>query len=140
MDYQEIVKIITDKIIKNLKNNDIKKIRSEDIINSDISFGGILKSFSEILDLNKINIIVGEFKKGEGLKKHYHKFPIEEVYYILEGEVEVTIGSNKIIAKRGDVLSVKPEVVHWPLNKKDEVSKILFILSQIEESEPVLVE
>ena len=140
MDYQKLVEIITEKVIENLKTNNVKKIRWEDISKSDTSFGGTLKSFSGALDLDKINIIIGEFEKGEGLKKHYHKYPTEEVYYILEGEVEVTVGSNKIIAKKGDVLSVKPEVVHWPINKKDEVCKILFILSQIEESNPIVVE
>jgi len=139
-DYQKLIDEIADKVIKSLKTGEVKKTSWESIGKIDHSFGGSLKSFSNMLGLENIDIIIGEFKKGEGLKKHYHKAPTEEVYYILEGEAEVNIKDMSIIAKKGDILSVPPNTIHWPINHKDEICKILFILAPIEKESAVIIE
>lgn len=136
--YQKLIEEIAEKVIKNLKVNDIKKSSWESIKDIDYSFGGSLKSFTRILGLSHMDIIIGKFKKGEGLKKHYHKAPTEEVYYILEGEVDVNIKDNKIVLKKGEMLSVPPNTLHWPINNRDEVCRILFILSPPEKEPPVI--
>lgn len=86
-DYQKLIEEIANRVIESLKTSEIKKTNWESLEDIDYSFGGSLKSFTSILGLEHIDIIIGEFKKGEGLKNHYHKAPTEEIYYILEGEV-----------------------------------------------------
>lgn len=138
--YQRLVEEIADKIIKNINSNCIRKSSWGNGGEIDYSFGGTLKSFTRVLDLDHMDIIISEFKKGEGLKKHYHKDPTEEVYYILEGEAEITISDKKVIAKKGDILSISPGTAHWPVNNKDQICRILFILSPKEKEKPILLE
>ena len=140
MEYNELIEIITNKVLENHVADALKKTNWDSIIEVDKSFGGTLKLFSGALGIKNVNIIVGEFGKGEGLKKHYHKPPAEEVYYILEGEVELTIDNLKKIIKKGDIIFVKPNIVHRPINQKDNICRILFILSPIEKESPVIVE
>ena len=127
-DYQKLVKKITEEVIKSLETSNYKKANWENVTEIDYSFGGSLKSFSKFLNLKNIDIVLGEFRKGEGLKKHYHKVPTEEVYYILEGEVEVAIEDRKITARKGDIFSIPPSTVHCPINNNYEICRILFIL------------
>ncbi|MCL5985170.1 MAG: DUF296 domain-containing protein [Actinobacteria bacterium] len=136
----EILEPAPGEMIKDIQAVDVKKVNWDEVLDIDRSFGGALKAFTSTLNLNNIDILIGEFKKGERLKKHLHKHPTEEVYYMIEGEVEVTIDDEKTIAKKGDLLFVPPEVVHWPINQKDEVCRILFILSPKEKESPTILE
>jgi len=137
-----LVKIISDEIIK----YDYTKQNKKDIHNwqsvseSYYDLGGELKILTGVFDLKNIDIIIGKFKKEEGLKKHYHKYPTEEIYYIIEGEGEINIDGEILIAKKGDLLSIKPEVPHFPINRQDKLLWVLFILSPIEKSPPVILE
>ena len=143
MEYKELIDKITNEVLENLRNcnetNNIRKTHWDNVLDTDLSFGGTLKIFSNVLRTENIDIIIGEFKKGEGLKKHYHKKPTEEIYYILEGEIEINVNDKKTTAKKGDMISVMPETVHWPINIKDQVCSILFILSPREKEPPVIV-
>ena len=140
MEYQELIDTITAEVIKNLKKNIIKKTNWDSTSETNLSFGGKLKAFSNILDTKNVDVIIGEFKKGESLKKHYHKYPTEEIYYVLEGEIEVNIGGIKTTAKKGDILFIEPETIHWPINTKEAPCRILFILSPREAGPPVITE
>jgi unsaturated pyranuronate lyase len=51
-----------------------------------------------------------EFTAGSSIHEHFH--PEEEVYEVIEGELEVTIGGNSQIAKPGVVAIVPPNVRH----------------------------
>jgi len=139
MQYEELVKKITDEVLKNIGSFNIRKTCWDNVTDKDLSFGGTLKVFSDLLGLKNIDVVMGEFKKGEGLKKHYHIHPTEEIYYVLEGEIEVTIDGNKTTVKKGEMLYVKPEAIHCPINTKDQVCRILFILSPRENKPPVIV-
>jgi len=48
MEYQELIDTITAKIIKNLETNIVKKTNWNNISETDTSFGGTLKAFSNI--------------------------------------------------------------------------------------------
>jgi quercetin dioxygenase-like cupin family protein len=50
------------------------------------------------------------FSAGSLIHEHFH--PEEEVYEVIEGELEVTIGGNSHIAKPGVVAIVPPNVRH----------------------------
>lgn len=139
-DYRKLVEEITNKVIESLKSSEVKKTDWESVKKIDSNLGGTLKAFSSILGLENMDILIGEFKKGEGLKKHYHKAPTEEIYHVLNGEIEVTTENKVIIIKKGEMLSIPPNIFHRPINHRDEVCKILFILSPREEGDPVVIE
>lgn len=42
--------------------------------------------------------------------EHIHKQL--EIFYLLEGEVKITLNHNKILMKQGDVLVVFPNMIH----------------------------
>lgn len=50
-------------------------------------------------------------KPGFHLGRHHHKI-MTEVFYILEGEVELVFDDETIIAKPGDTITVPPNVWH----------------------------
>ena len=51
-----------------------------------------------------------EFDKGASIHEHFH--PEEEVYEVLEGELEITIDGSAQIARPGLVAIVPPNVRH----------------------------
>lgn len=51
-----------------------------------------------------------DFTAGSSIHEHFH--PEEEVYEVIEGELEVTIGGNSQVAKPGVVAIVPPNVRH----------------------------
>lgn len=50
-------------------------------------------------------------KPGFYLGRHYHKI-MTEVFYVLEGEVELIFDDSTIVAKVGDTITVPPNVWH----------------------------
>ena len=63
-------------------------------------------------------------KPGFYLKRHYHKV-MTEVFYMLEGELELIFDDETIIAKAGDTITVPPNV--WHAAKCVEGGKMLTI-------------
>ena len=51
-----------------------------------------------------------EFKRGASIHEHFH--PEEEVYEVLEGELELTVESTTHIARPGTVIIVPPGARH----------------------------
>jgi quercetin dioxygenase-like cupin family protein len=51
-----------------------------------------------------------EFTAGSSIHAHFH--PEEEIYEVLEGELEVTINGESEIVKPGVVAIVPPNVLH----------------------------
>ena len=51
-----------------------------------------------------------DFKRGSSIHEHFH--PQEEVYEVIEGELEVTIDGQTQIAKPGVVAVVPPNARH----------------------------
>lgn len=51
-----------------------------------------------------------EFTAGSSIHEHFH--PEEEVYEVIDGELEVTIGGRSEIAKPGVVAIVPPNTRH----------------------------
>lgn len=58
------------------------------------------------------------------LSRHYHKI-MTEVFYILEGELELIFDDETIIAKPGDTVTVPPNV--WHAAKCEKGGKMLTI-------------
>jgi len=63
-------------------------------------------------------------KPGFHLGRHHHKI-MTEVFYILEGEVELIFDDETIVAKSGDTITVPPNV--WHEAKCEKGGKMLTI-------------
>lgn len=63
-------------------------------------------------------------KPGFYLGRHHHKI-MTEVFYILEGEVELIFDDETIICKAGDTITVPPNV--WHAAKCEKGGKMLTI-------------
>ena len=59
----------------------------------------------------ELSIVEDTLKPGFFLARHHHKI-MTEIFYILEGEVELIFDHETIIAKAGDTITVPPHVWH----------------------------
>jgi mannose-6-phosphate isomerase-like protein (cupin superfamily) len=62
-------------------------------------------------------VIFVDLPPGGGPKLHRH--PYEEVFIVLEGQANFTVGSGTVDARAGQVLVVKPGVPHKFINSGD---------------------
>lgn len=59
----------------------------------------------------ELSIVEDTLKPGFYLGRHYHKI-MTEVFYVLEGEVELIFDDESITAKPGDTITIPPHVWH----------------------------
>ncbi|MCH2085071.1 MAG: cupin domain-containing protein [Saprospiraceae bacterium] len=59
----------------------------------------------------ELSFVEDTLKPGFYLGRHHHKM-MTEVFYILEGEVELIFDDETIVAKAGDTITVPPNVWH----------------------------
>ena len=59
----------------------------------------------------ELSFVEDTLKPGFYLARHHHKI-MTEVFYILEGEVELIFDDETIVAKPGDTVTVPPHVWH----------------------------
>ena len=59
----------------------------------------------------ELSFVEDKLKPGFFLARHYHKI-MTEVFYILEGEVELIFDDESIICRPGDTITVPPNVWH----------------------------
>lgn len=55
---------------------------------------------------------------GKSFRSHYHE-AMEEVFIILDGEVEMTLGDEKAMLGRGDTVVIPEKMVHVMKNLTD---------------------
>lgn len=60
---------------------------------------------------NELCFVEDTLKPGFHLARHHHKI-MTEVFYILEGEVELIFDDETVVAKAGDTVTVPPNVWH----------------------------
>lgn len=66
--------------------------------------------------------------KTVGAPVHIHK-KMEEIFYVIEGEVHLIIGSEHIIGRVGDVILIPRGTIHGFSNKGEKPLKILIMFS-----------
>ncbi|MEM6766942.1 MAG: cupin domain-containing protein [Bacteroidota bacterium] len=59
----------------------------------------------------ELSIVEDTLKPGFYLARHHHKI-MTEIFYILEGEVELIFDDETVVAKAGDTITVPPHVWH----------------------------
>lgn len=72
----------------------------------------------------ELSFVEDTLKPGFYLARHHHKI-MTEVFYILEGEVELIFDDETILAKPGDTITVPPNV--WHAAKCEAGGKMLTI-------------
>ncbi|RNC79640.1 MAG: cupin domain-containing protein [Balneola sp.] len=79
---------------------------------------------SSRLTNGELSFVEDTLKPGFYLGRHHHKI-MTEVFYILEGEVELIFDDETIVAKAGDTITVPPNV--WHAARCTEGGKMLTI-------------
>ena len=71
-----------------------------------------------------------EFHPAPGFSTgdHVHG-TIEEIFYVVEGEVRVRVGDRTVIGRPGDFVIVPPGVAHGFGNAGDQPAKMLLVIS-----------
>lgn len=72
----------------------------------------------------ELSMVEDTLKPGFYLGRHHHKI-MTEVFYILEGEVELIFDDETIIATAGDTITVPPHV--WHAARCEQGGKMLTI-------------
>lgn len=72
----------------------------------------------------ELSFVEDTLKPGFYLARHHHKI-MTEVFYILEGEVELVFDDETVIAKSGDTVTVPPNI--WHAAKCEKGGKMLSI-------------
>lgn len=103
--------------------------------------GGILKRVGEYLSMPVgVNMVIGIFPPGEGLKKHYHKSPTAELYYVCSGEGKVILDGETMKVTKGTVIYVAPEKEHCIINTGQGNLEAVFILAPPSKEGTVVLE
>ncbi len=66
--------------------------------------------FGKFLHGEKSSLAVWEIRKGAVLPLHEHEN--EQITYILEGELQMTIGDNTTVFQAGNIQVIPPNVPH----------------------------
>ena len=77
--------------------------------------------------LSRDELDVLEFEVGpdyEGPGPHFHKQHVDS-FYVLEGELEFTVGGNTIVAPAGTFVAAPPNVVHSFTNASGKPARFL---------------
>ena len=101
--------------------------------------GGVLKIYTKALGTEKMDVVVGDFKPGEGLPSHYHKEPTEEIYFVCEGDITVYIEDKEVPVTKGTALLARPGVVHRLTNTGTITARVVFVHAPVVPGEDHLV-
>ena len=71
-----------------------------------------------------LSVILGSHKPGEGPPDHVH-FSQEEVFFILEGTYELTVGDQTSTAGPGTIVFIPRSVVHRFKNVGNKMARML---------------
>jgi quercetin dioxygenase-like cupin family protein len=93
----------------------------------------------EITEAEGIQVCRAALAPGQG--HDFHKHPeLEEVIYLLEGEIEQWVEKEKRTLKPGDLAHIPKDVVHATFNVGDSDAVILAILSPAASKGPFMVD
>ena len=93
----------------------------------------------EITNAKDLQVCRAVLPAGEGHNFHHHP-ELEEVIYVLEGEVAQWVGEEMQILKVGEVAHMLPGVVHATFNVSNQYAVILAILSPGSQVGPFMVD
>ena len=112
------------------------RIISQNEAKDNRELGGLVR---EYVMGEHLHFLIGYFKPGEELRKHYHLEP-EEVYYVLKGKGKVLLDKKWIDVKEGAIIYIPPRVVHTVKNDGNEELQVAFFHSPPEKGTLRVVE
>ena len=77
--------------------------------------------------VSRDELVVFEFElepETDGTGPHFHKQHVDS-FYVLEGELEVTVAGERVLAQAGDLVHAAPGVVHSFKNSSPERVRFL---------------
>lgn len=90
---------------------------------------GTLAWFSSPDSTGTKNLVVVEVRFDPDSGHNFHRHPSqEEVIYVVEGEIEQWVGTEKRRLRAGDSAFIGKDEVHGSFNTSDRTAKILAIL------------
>jgi mannose-6-phosphate isomerase-like protein (cupin superfamily) len=97
-------------------------------LSSDESFShGTKYSVSDAAGMNNQSVSVIRFDPGEKGPLSYHSEPVEELYFVLEGPLQVQLDEETYVADEGTAAVIPPGVAHRPHNHTDEPAVLLVV-------------
>lgn len=86
------------------------------------------QSFSKVINIlsdqnRRLEVVTIDLSPGTTAGDHAH--PGEEVFYILEGEITITHGSQEFLMKTGDSIHIESQQLHKLYNHTDKNVRIL---------------
>ena len=84
----------------------------------------------------RMNFGVVVFQAGQDFRDHLHNV-MEENFFILEGELEFTVGDETLTARAGDLVHVEPGKSHYLKNTTNAPAKAIFALAPYQENDKV---
>jgi mannose-6-phosphate isomerase-like protein (cupin superfamily) len=92
------------------------------------TLGGVLRSSASGIPSARIRFAQGRFLPGERIVRHYHKIS-EEIYYVVSGRCDVSVGDQIVSLAAGQALLVPPYVPHDLHNPENTPCELLFMIS-----------
>lgn len=85
----------------------------------------------DIGNARKLAMAFVTIRKGERNPRHRHN-SVEEILYLLSGELEHTVGDESYRIKAGDTITIPDGVFHNAVNHGDEDARMLVVYSGAE--------
>lgn len=78
---------------------------------------------------DKVGVYESELEpKTQGAPMHLHRI-MDEIFYVIEGELSIVVGEEKIVGRSGEVIFVPKGTPHGFSNRGEKRLKILIIFS-----------
>lgn len=87
----------------------------------------------------RMNFALVQFMPGQDFQAHYHNV-MEENFYILEGEIDITVDGVVHHLCPGQMIHIEPGEIHYCRNNYDKPIKMVSALAPYQESDKVDVE
>lgn len=100
----------------------MKVVQVKDIESRQNPHGVDARSISDTKNAQVSHI---SLKPGQALKKHIT--PVDVVFYILEGEVTVEIGNERVVAGQDTLVESPAKIPHRLINEGNNLGRILVV-------------
>lgn len=88
----------------------------------DLNYGDKNPVITKLIENDTTKEIRIVFKKGQEMKEHKTKFPI--TIEVFEGEIDFGVNNVSYILKKGDIISLDPNVSHNLIAAEDSIIRL----------------
>lgn len=98
-----------------------------ELASSDSFPHGTKYSVSDAVGAQNQSVSVIRFDPGEGGPLSYHDEPVEELYFVVEGSLEIQLDDDTFVADEGTAAFIPPGVAHRPRNDTEDAAVLLVV-------------